>query len=111
MAKITRLEVENTDVKAKYNEAMNEVMKLRAELKSRIEERDDAIAELKAEVMKLRDNNEMIKQPTQDISPEEIVNVPSSVDNASEVSSKSKIQFSYMSKQKTLEDKETDAFL
>ncbi|RHZ86100.1 hypothetical protein Glove_54g13 [Diversispora epigaea] len=33
------------------------------------------------------------------------------LDNASEVSSKSKIQFSCASKQKTLEDKETDAFL
>ncbi|CAG8509827.1 1863_t:CDS:2 [Ambispora gerdemannii] len=103
MAKITGLEVENADVKAKYDKAMNEVMKLRAELKSRIEKlekgrtdtvaenarRDNAIAELKAEVVKLRDNNEEGKQKTQDISSGEIVNKPSSVvaqlDNVSEL--------------------------
>jgi len=51
---------------------MDEIVKLKAELKSRIEElekgrtdtvaenarRDDAIAELKAEVVKLKDDNE-----------------------------------------------------
>ncbi|CAG8580943.1 4180_t:CDS:2 [Ambispora leptoticha] len=76
MAKITRLEIENTDVKAKYDKAMNEIMKLRAELKSKIE-------------------NSIVDQ----------------LDNTSEISSKSKIQFSYTSKQKKLGDKETDAFL
>ncbi|CAG8615808.1 10559_t:CDS:2 [Ambispora leptoticha] len=75
MAKIIRLEIENTDVKAKYDKAMNEVMKLRAELKNRIEKLekdrtdtvtentrcDDIIAKLKTEVVKLRNNNEKIK--------------------------------------------------
>ena len=47
--------------------------------------RRDEIAELKAEVVKLaegaqaRDGNEESKQPAQDISPEVIVNVPSTI--------------------------------
>jgi hypothetical protein len=75
-------------------------MKLRTEFRSRIEEleksrsdiagenarRDDTIAELKAEVLKLRDDNEENKQ-TQDISPREVNNVPSLfVDNPSNAS-------------------------
>ncbi|CAG8488040.1 7104_t:CDS:2 [Paraglomus occultum] len=38
IVQITGLEVENADVKVKYDEAMNEIMILRAELKSRIED-------------------------------------------------------------------------
>lgn len=79
MVKITRLEVENANVKAKYGVATGEIVNLvRAEIKSRIEElekgmtntvaenvrRDDAISELKAEVVKLRDDNEENKQQT-----------------------------------------------
>src|SRR6266498_1156855 len=123
-AKITGLEVENADVKAMYGEAMDEIVKLKAELKSRIEElekgrtdtvaenarRDDAIAELKAEVVKLRDDNEEGKWQTP-----EVINVPSStvdqLDNSSEVLSKSTVQFSCVSEEKTPEDKKTDAFL
>ncbi|RHZ44889.1 hypothetical protein Glove_707g49 [Diversispora epigaea] len=70
---------------------------------------DDAIAELKAEVVKLKNDNKESKQQTQNISFREVVNIPNSVvdqHNASEVSSKI-----CASKQKTLEDKETDAFL
>ncbi|CAB4409958.1 unnamed protein product [Rhizophagus irregularis] len=79
MVKITGLEVENANVKAKYGVATGEIVNLvRAEIKSRIEElekgrtntvaenvrRDDAISELKAEVVKLRDDNEENKQQT-----------------------------------------------
>ena len=63
-----------------------------SELESRIEEleksrtdtvvenarHNNAIAELKAEVVKLRDNNKESKQQTQDISPGEVINVSSS---------------------------------
>ncbi|CAG8499178.1 12213_t:CDS:2 [Ambispora leptoticha] len=106
IAKITGLEVENADVKTKYDDAINEITKLKAELKNRIGE---------LEKVKLRDDNGESKQQTQDISSREVINIPSSVvdqlNNVSEVSSKSKIQFSYTSKQKILADKETDAFL
>ncbi|CAG8632641.1 1680_t:CDS:2, partial [Ambispora gerdemannii] len=127
MAKITGLEFERIELLKQVAEERTKHEAENAELRSRIEElekdrsdvvaengrRDDAIAELKAEVVKLRNDNEKIKQQTQDISLGEVVNIPSSVvdqlDNASEASSK--IRLSCGSKQKTLEDKETNAFL
>ncbi|CAG8737317.1 1051_t:CDS:1, partial [Dentiscutata heterogama] len=36
IAKITGLKVENTDIKAKYNNTINEILKLRAKPKSKI---------------------------------------------------------------------------
>jgi hypothetical protein len=61
-------------------------MKLRTEFRSRIEELEKSRSELKAEVLKLRDDNEENKQ-TQDISPREVNNVPSLfVDNPSNAS-------------------------
>jgi hypothetical protein len=49
------------------------------ESKRRDVRRDVEIAEIKAEVVKLRDNNEENKVLTQDISLKEVVNIPSSV--------------------------------
>jgi hypothetical protein len=73
--------------------------------------RDDAIAELKAEVVKPRDDNEESKQLIQDISPEEVVDIPSSVvdqlNNAEQSTFRPSPSVSY---QKSLED-ETDVFL
>jgi hypothetical protein len=63
--------------------------------------RDVEIAELKAGVMKLRDNNEENKQQTQDTSLEEVVNAPSSVLNQSYNASPSLCE----------EDRKTDEFL
>ncbi|POG79550.1 hypothetical protein GLOIN_2v1765502 [Rhizophagus irregularis DAOM 181602=DAOM 197198] len=99
--------VENANVKAEYGVATGEIVNLvRAEIKSRIEElekgrtntvaenvrRDNAISELKAEVVKLRDDNEENKQQTffqSEMLPEKVG----------------------VSDHKSLEEKETDAFL
>ena len=124
MIKITGLESEKVELLKQVVEERVKHEAENAELRSRIEElengrtdtvaenarRDDAIAELKAEVVKLRDDNEEGKWQTP-----EVINVPSStvdqLDNSSEVLSKSTVQFSCVSEEKTPEDKKTDAFL
>ncbi|CAG8728231.1 1878_t:CDS:1, partial [Ambispora leptoticha] len=102
--KLAEFESERVELKARLSEALSQAVEEskrrdaeNAELKTRIEElekckvdssaenvrRDVEFAELKAEVVKLaegaqaRDGNEESKQPIQDISPEVIVNVPS----------------------------------
>ncbi|CAG8606496.1 7116_t:CDS:10, partial [Ambispora leptoticha] len=86
------LRVENADVKTKYDDAINEITKLKAELKSRIEELEKGRTDTVAENARHDDTISELKA-------EEVVNIPSSVvdqlNNVSEVSSKSKIQFSY----------------
>src|SRR6266496_974353 len=73
--KSKRRDVENTELKAR----IEELEKNKADSSAENVRRDVEIAEIKAEVVKLRDNNEENKESTQDISLEEVVNVPSSV--------------------------------
>ncbi|KAF0555156.1 hypothetical protein F8M41_017922 [Gigaspora margarita] len=106
--KLAEFESEKVELKARFAEALSQAVEEskrcdaeNAELKTRIEgleeckvdssvenvRRDVEFAELRAEVVKLaegaqtRDGNEERKQPTQDISPEVIVNVPSTIIN------------------------------
>ncbi|GES80353.1 hypothetical protein GLOIN_2v1572084 [Rhizophagus clarus] len=92
-----RLMVENAEFKAKYDEAKDEITKLRAELKSRIEElekaridtvaentrrdvenvrRDAENAELKSRVAKLEEDS---RHPRKDSSPEKSADIPDSI--------------------------------
>ena len=82
--------------------------------------RDVEFAELKAEVVKLaegtqaRDGNEESKQPTQDISPEVIVNVPSTIIyQCNKGFQRDQVTFppSCVSDQKSSEDRKMDTFL
>ncbi|GES92075.1 hypothetical protein GLOIN_2v1572084 [Rhizophagus clarus] len=104
----TRLMAENAKFKAKYDEAKDEITKLRAELRNRIEElekaRIDTIAEntrrdventrhdaenaeLKARVAKLKEDS---RQPRKDASPEKSANIPDSIVANETVSANSK---------------------
>ncbi|CAG8722490.1 627_t:CDS:2 [Rhizophagus irregularis] len=117
--------VENANVKAEYGVATGEIVNLvRAEIKSRIEElekgrtntvaenvrRDNAISELKAEVVKLRDDNEENKQQTffqSEMLPENTIDeIETRSLDSSNVCEKVGV-----SDHKSLEEKETDAFL
>ncbi|PKY61438.1 hypothetical protein RhiirA4_486416 [Rhizophagus irregularis] len=92
-----RLMAENTDFKAKYDEAKDEITKLRAELRNRIEElekaridtavkntrrdvenvrRDAENAELKARVAKLEEDS---RHPRKDFSSEKSADIPDSI--------------------------------
>ncbi|CAB4382744.1 unnamed protein product [Rhizophagus irregularis] len=92
-----RLMTENAEFKAKYDEAKNEITKLRAELRNRIEElekaridtaventrrdvenvrRDAENVELKARVAKLEEDS---RHPRKDSSPEKPADIPDSI--------------------------------
>jgi hypothetical protein len=103
-----RRDVENAELKAR----IEELEKSKADSSAENVRRDVEFAELKAEVVKLIDNNEEIKQQTQDISSEEVVNIPSSVVDQHNNAEQSAFQLSLpVSHQKSLEDEKTDVFL
>ncbi|PKY57379.1 hypothetical protein RhiirA4_549631 [Rhizophagus irregularis] len=104
-----RRDVENAELKARIEEL--EISK--ADSSAENVRRDDAIAELKTEVVKLKDNNEESKRQTQDNSPEVFVNIPSSnTGQCDKGRSLERTQAifppSCVSDQKPLEDREID---
>ncbi|RHZ44424.1 hypothetical protein Glove_726g7 [Diversispora epigaea] len=135
--KLAEFESERVELKARLAEALNQAVEEskrrdaeNAKLKTKIEELEkckvDSSAENVrcdvefAEVVKLakgaqaRDDNEGSKQPTQDISPKVIVNVPSNIiDQCNKGFQRDQVTFppSCVSDQKSSKDRKMDTFL
>ncbi len=100
-AKNAKLEAEKAEIEVRNAKLLKQVMEENVR-------RDAEIAELKAEVVKLRDNNKENKQQAQDVSLEEVANVHSSTTDQCD---KATFPPSCVSDQKPSEDRKMDVFL